>query len=769
MRKWTMMLLFLCFLWVTFLYASESAISTHLRKHFHSQEFQKKIEYYSRTFKSGGRKPRVLSNGVSVPGDFPVIHTVQHGETAPGRLFFSTTFFDSRSGTGNYIIICENDGTPYFYRRYDRSPNSNKGTADFRVQDNGLLSFHQYLEAESGIFYVMDHHFVHIDTFICNDPYWTDNHEFLMLPNGHALLIAEHRINDTDLSEVVPGGLSKAWVIHNYIQEMDSDGHVYWDWKSNDRLDFEDAVEANLYGGQTLYSAIDYVHINSVARDYDGHYIISLRYYNQVAKIDSGSGDFIWRLGGTKNQFTYINEEIQISSQHHVKPVPGKHNHYTIYDNGNSHSPPFSRAVEYKIDPVAMTAEKVWDYQYDQVNFSNMMGSVQRLSNGNTYIDWSAWPPTRACEVDSNNDLLFEIEVDGTSGYRSYRFEWEGKSLKPDLIAEGVQNGVNLIMNQFNDPDVDYFRIYHGTEPHPATPVDTSRSTLKYLTGLQNKATNYFRVTSVDILGNESDFSNETSVFIKIIEPGENQLLNHDFSLGDEFWIFGTYSSQGIDASGEIVDGAFCLDIRSMNGFNGAYVFQYPVELLEDQTYRFEFDAWADQQLNIQPMVTNISASTDYSRIGSVPVGTSSDHYAYEFTKRSSSTSEAIAGFLIEDNTGTLYVDNVSLKQVVTLKADGDGHQPALFHLGPNYPNPFNGITVLPFTILKTSEIILTLYDIQGKQISTIRKGDYQPGEHRLLFKDESLSSGVYFYQIEARSSHDKRGFQQVRKMIYLK
>ena len=139
-------------------------------------------------------------------------------------------------------------------------------------------------------------------------------------------------------------------------------------------------------------------------------------------------------------------------------------------------------------------------------------------------------------EIDSDNNLLFEIEVSGISGYRSYRFDWEGRALKPDLIVESNSDGVSLIMNQFNDPEVDYYKIYHGKQPHPATLLDTSRLTLKRITNLENRQMHYFRVTSVSRSGTESGYSNEESVFIQVIAPGENQLLNADFSSGDTFW-----------------------------------------------------------------------------------------------------------------------------------------------------------------------------------------------------------------------------------------
>ncbi|MBN1781919.1 aryl-sulfate sulfotransferase [bacterium] len=705
-------------------------------------------------------RPRILSNGVAVPGDFPVIQTQQYGETAPGRIFFSCTFFDDNS-RGNYLVICNNDGTPYFYRRYPRYPTTDKGTADFRVQDDGLLSFHQYVQVESGVFYVMDEHFTEIDTFDCGPDFRTDNHEFLMLPNGHALLIAEED-SIVDMSQIVSGGNTRATVQGNHIQELDSDGNLYWEWRSWDHLNIADCQEVNLRG----YN-IDYVHLNSIAVDYDGNYIISLRHFDEVAKIDSGTGDFIWRLGGVNNQFTFVNEEVHFLSQHHVRPVPDKPDHYTIYDNGNQTDRPDTRAVEYKIDPVAMTAEKVWEYNYSKVGYSYMMGSVQRLPNGNTYMDWSDRSPLQACEVDSNNNLLFEIEVAGVSGYRSYRFDWEGQMIKPDLIVESRPDGVVLIMNQFNDPDVDYFRIYHDTEPGSTALLDTSKLTLKNLTGLENRQMHYFRVTSVNTQGEESGFSNEASVLVKVVAPGENQIINGDFSEGSNYWEFMTNGF--IEAEGDVEDGAFHLEVDSVVGFGMAYVYQYPVSLVEDAVYVLEFDVSANKTLQMVPAVVSGTGNTDYARIGAIQATTETIRHSYEFTQTRSSTSDALVAFGLEMDTGEIVIDNVVFRQITSGIGNSSETLPGEFRFNGNYPNPFNGTAAISFELPVASEVTINLYDILGKQHCTIHRGTCLSGSHRVLFNDHALPSGVYFIRMEARNAGGRLLFQETRKMTVLR
>ena len=192
----------------------------------------------------------------------------------------------------------------------------------------------------------------------------------------------------------------------------------------NIRYLFTDVIHEDL----TFYS-IDYVHMNSLAVDYDSNLVISSRSLSEVTKIDRETGDIIWRFGGENNQFQLIDDPYRISYQHHVRPVSGKPNHYTIFDNGNYHTPKFSRAVEYKVDPVNGTAENVWEFHCDPDRYTHMMGDVQRLSNVdyyNVYGDTHSNPTTLLtishetnvflADLENNTDWYFRITAVDKSG-----------------------------------------------------------------------------------------------------------------------------------------------------------------------------------------------------------------------------------------------------------------------------------------------------------------------------------------------------------------
>jgi hypothetical protein len=102
------------------------------------------------------------------------------------------------------------------------------------------------------------------------------------------------------------------------------------------------------------------------------------------------TGEIIWRLGGRNNQFTLLGDTLWFSHQLAIRRLPN--GHYTLFDNGNGHAPQFSRAMELVLDTVGMTCPFVWKYARPGT-FSQAMGYVQRLGDGNTFIGWGATAP----------------------------------------------------------------------------------------------------------------------------------------------------------------------------------------------------------------------------------------------------------------------------------------------------------------------------------------------------------------------------------------
>jgi hypothetical protein len=70
------------------------------------------------------------------------------------------------------------------------------------------------------------------------------------------------------------------------------------------------------------------------------------------------------------------------------------------------------------------------------------------------------------------------------------------------------------------------------------------------------------------------------------------------------------------------------------------------------------------------------------------------------------------------------------------------------FVLKPAYPNPFNPVTKLSFSISAPSEIRMEIYDVNGKLVELAANGLFQPGFHAIEWNAIELASGMYFVHL---------------------
>jgi hypothetical protein len=727
---------------------SDKAPSVHSRK-FAEQE---KLDIQNRQPPLITNSDVTVLNGVAVPSDFPKIDVAIMQECAPGRLFLNNL-----DGIP-YIMILENDGTPYFYRRmggrsWDFKVQPTTGTLTRRV-DEGL---HCYVELDST--------FKIIDTLRCSPNYHVEQHDIQLAANGNYLLFAwDEQI--IDMSQLINGGDTSAIVKGNHIQELDRDGTVIFEWRSWDHYNILDAVHQNLKG-----TFIDYVHINALAIDYDNHILISSRNLSEVTKINRETGDIIWRLGGENNQFTFVNDPYGISYQHDIRPVPDKPNYYTLFDNGQYHSPQFSRAVEFYLDTLNMTATNVWEYRPSPDRYATVMGNVQRLPNGNTLINWAIRPLPKVTEVTAEKEVVYEMNfINPSLSYRSFRFEWEGKLEVPYLIGEAHSDKTVLIFNKFGDQDVKKYILYGGQSPQPITVIDTTENTWIELTDLINNQDYFFRVTALNEANEESDFSNEVSVFIKYTEQGENLILNGDYLNGNLFWEL--YGDQGTDVIGRVTEGQYQLRIQNGgSSIEDVQILQNNIALQTGERYLFEFDASADSMRTIEPAILgNRYPWYNYSEIGFTLLTESVQHFTYEFEMTHPSDFNAQIVFSCGNSKTDVFLDNISLKQLVSSIEHKEAKDyPENYHLFNNYPNPFNAETIIRYSIPKSSHVKIEVYNILGQKISQLIDLPHKPGIHQIKFNGQNIGSGIYFFYMGASSVYDHHTFRDVKKMILIR
>src|SRR5579859_3491985 len=286
-----------------------------------------------------GRKAMVLSNGVSVPSDFPQVLITANTNPSPGYLFLENAL----DGVPPYTMMLDNSGLPVWYQR--------GRLLDLKIQKNGMITYGCLDDAGLATFYGCDQNFNLVRTYATSNGYLTDPYELKILPDGTYFLIG-YRHNTVDMSQYITNG-PIADVIETVIQEFTSADELIFQWRAWDNYDIRDLEPL----GNT-----DFPHMNGVDIDEDGNLLVSARHLSEVTKLNLDSGDIIWRLSGAHSSFTFVNDPFNGTSYQHDISALGK-GHYMVFDNGDSRSPPVSRAVEYQLDLTNRTATMVWQFR----------------------------------------------------------------------------------------------------------------------------------------------------------------------------------------------------------------------------------------------------------------------------------------------------------------------------------------------------------------------------------------------------------------------
>ncbi len=106
---------------------------------------------------------------------------------------------------------------------------------------------------------------------------------------------------------------------------------------------------------------------------------------------------------------------------------------------------------------------------------------------------------------------------------------------------------------------------------------------------------------------------------------------------------------------------------------------------------------------------------------------------------------------------------NIDSVQIVTAVSSSHSEVISQFFLNQNYPNPFNPTTVISYRLVGSSFVILKVYDVLGKEIATLVNEQKETGTYKVKFDATKISSGIYFYKLNAGN------FTEVKKMQVLK
>jgi len=117
-----------------------------------------------------------------------------------------------------------------------------------------------------------------------------------------------------------------------------------------------------------------------------------------------------------------------------------------------------------------------------------------------------------------------------------------------------------------------------------------------------------------------------------------------------------------------------------------------------------------------------------------------------------------------QSNVGTYYIDNLRVVTRNYLGVDEmELQQPSELALLPNYPNPFNPWTTIPFTLVNDAHINIRVYNLRGETVATLLSGKLAPGYHETRWNASDVSSGVYLIRLEAN------GLTKTQKVMVIK
>ncbi len=329
----------------------------------------------------------------------------------------------------------------------------------------------------------------------------------------------------------------------------------------------------------------------------------------------------------------------------------------------------------------------------------------------------------------------------------------------------------------------------------------------KFLTSYANYSTtngNYFVMTSVDQYSRESSMSNVFQVSQipqtpNLISPPNNDVHQRDTVI--------------IAWSGDVLTGAYQLQVSTDSTFSSNMIINIPD--IKDTLFNFTFASplqkyfWRVKALGFggnsnYTQTYNFTTGFPPSPTLVLPINKSTlntinptlawnkQEITLSYNVQLSTSLNMTPTFIVLDTTVVndtmLSVNNLSLNKIyywrvmslnnygssdwseiwafktpITVDVKDENNLPKDFSLDQNYPNPFNPSTIINFEVPKYSHVLISVYDILGREVSKIVDKDLQAGYYHYEFNGYNLSSGIYFYQMHAGN------FISTKKFILIK
>ena len=222
--------------------------------------------------------------------------------------------------------------------------------------------------------------------------------------------------------------------------------------------------------------------------------------------------------------------------------------------------------------------------------------------------------------------------------------------------------------------------------------------------------------------------------------------------------------------------------LHEINGTNGNLIrtiytsanMQY-ISLVDYSTIPVELTSFSANVVN-RSVVLNWTTATEinnqgfeieksadgisFNNIGFVPgFGTTTEPKSYSYTDQSVNSGIHYYRLKQIDFDGSFTYSGVAEVEVSL---------PTAFSLEQNYPNPFNPLTSIQFSLPVDARVTIKIYNLVGENVAEVVSSNFAAGSHKVDFNASTLTSGIYFYQLEA-TGIDGNTFSSIRKMTLLK
>ncbi len=389
------------------------------------------------------------------------------------------------------------------------------------------------------------------------------------------------------------------------------------------------------------------------------------------------------------------------------------------------------------------------------------------------YPQWNNWGDARL-EANSIVAGHFTSEMDSNQYLHSMtESDFRETFGIPDNTAPDVPQNFNansslfppeLSWNSVTDPSgLSHYKIFRNNQLYDYT-LDIPYYDFNVAAGQSF----HYKISVMDRAGNESQQSSELNVQIPSVI---NKALNGDFNNGKSFWKIFIYN-QNAAADFEI-DSSFTINgkysakviVNQSSGTNWHIQLAQSFKIYNQRKYIIKFSAKASANKSIQYWIQQSESPYQILKSGNVNLNTTTQTIIDSFTV-TQDDNVRLNFILGNSQLATVWIDDISLTEIFTGTTDINGETEIgldEFNLSQNYPNPFNPSTKISWLSPVGGWQTLKVYDVLGNEVANLIDEFKSAGSYEVSFDATHLSSGVYFYKLQAGS------FSATKKLILMK